>query len=72
MYFFYAHLSSICVSKGDLVNAGQLLGYTGDTGNAAQYGTKISTGAHLHFEVREFDYEDRSKNKGLNGRADPL
>lgn len=37
---FHAHLSSICVKKGDIVNENTLIGYTGTTGN--------STGIHLH------------------------
>jgi len=40
----YAHMSSITVSVGDYVQAGQLLGFVGSTG--------YSTGAHLHFETR--------------------
>lgn len=39
----YAHLSSIVVKVGQTVKEGQLIGYTGDTGNVS--------GAHLHFEV---------------------
>lgn len=39
----YAHMSSITVSTGDYVEAGQLLGFVGSTG--------YSTGAHLHFET---------------------
>lgn len=39
----YAHLSRLCVAQGDTVREGQLIGYTGDTGNVS--------GAHLHFEV---------------------
>ena len=39
----YAHLSSFCVEKGQTVREGQLIGYTGETGNVS--------GAHLHFEV---------------------
>lgn len=39
----YAHLSSILVKNGDTVTEGQLIGYTGETGNIS--------GAHLHFEV---------------------
>ncbi|MBA4494016.1 LysM peptidoglycan-binding domain-containing M23 family metallopeptidase [Paenactinomyces guangxiensis] len=41
---YYAHLSRIRVSKGEIIEAGQALGNMGQTGNA--------TGYHLHFEVR--------------------
>jgi len=40
----YAHQSSLAVSYGDRVSAGEVIGYVGNTG--------LSTGAHLHFEVR--------------------
>jgi LysM repeat protein len=40
----YGHLSSIIVDKGQRVTQGQVIGYSGSTGE--------STGPHLHFEVR--------------------
>ncbi|MFI1281737.1 LysM peptidoglycan-binding domain-containing M23 family metallopeptidase [Streptomyces sp. NPDC020858] len=43
-YSQYAHLSSLSVSAGQSVTAGQSLGLSGSTGN--------STGPHLHFEIR--------------------
>lgn len=43
-YTQYGHLSSIAVSVGQQVMAGQRLGLSGSTGN--------STGPHLHFEAR--------------------
>jgi murein DD-endopeptidase MepM/ murein hydrolase activator NlpD len=44
MYVLYGHLSSIGVSVGQAVSAGQQFGLSGATGNV--------TGPHLHFEVR--------------------
>ena len=43
----YAHLSKLCVAQGETVYEGQLIGYSGDTGNCY--------GAHLHFEVTDSD-----------------
>lgn len=39
----YAHLSSYCVKVGQKVKEGEIIGYSGTTGNVY--------GAHLHFEV---------------------
>ncbi len=40
----YAHCSSICVTTGQQVQAGQVIGYVGHTGRV--------TGSHLHLEVK--------------------
>lgn len=44
----YGHMSSFVVSAGQTVQQGQLLGYSGATGNV--------TGCHLHFEIWEDDF----------------
>ena len=41
----YGHMSEIVAQPGSFVHAGQLIGYVGSSG--------LSTGPHLHFEVRE-------------------
>ena len=50
----YAHCSAVCVSAGQRVEQGEVIGYVGTTGN--------STGNHLHFEVRV----DGQKTDALN------
>lgn len=40
---YYQHLSDISVEVGDVINIGDILGKTGNTG--------VGSGAHLHYEV---------------------
>jgi murein DD-endopeptidase MepM/ murein hydrolase activator NlpD len=42
---YYGHMSAFAISRGEVVQRGQVIGYAGTTG--------YSTGPHVHFEVRE-------------------
>lgn len=48
LYSFYAHLSAVAVTEGQVVRPGQLIGWVGKTTN----GKFPGMGAHLHFEIR--------------------
>jgi murein DD-endopeptidase MepM/ murein hydrolase activator NlpD len=41
----YGHMSQIVAQRGSFVHRGELIGYVGSSG--------LSTGPHLHFEVRQ-------------------
>jgi hypothetical protein len=58
-YTYYAHLASAAVSPGQKVKAGQLIGYSNNTG--------ASTGPHLHFGLK-IDGE----NPAYKGYVDPM
>jgi hypothetical protein len=67
---FYAHLTRYTVKTGDTVKKGQIVGYSGSTGN--------STGPHLHLEIRLKNMSVAnpihaySPNSAFgNGRTDP-
>lgn len=54
LYTCYGHLSQFKVSKGQTVTRGQQIGVTGNTG--------VSSGPHLHFEVRTSSSYDSRVN----------
>ena len=60
-YAQYSHLSSIDVEVGDIVSEGQIIGQSGQSGNAK------NTRPHLHFELRD----ENPVGRGLKGRIDP-
>lgn len=51
-YVLYGHMRALHMLVGQTVKAGDIVGYSGNTGK--------STGAHLHFEIREGVYSSKS------------
>ena len=62
-YAFYAHLRSAMTGNVSVCE-GELIGYTGRSGNARGIPADES---HLHFEIRTL----RHPGRGLKGRIDP-
>ena len=56
------HLDTIDVKEGDIVNAGTVIGKSGNTGGN-------NTGPHLHFEVRELQNEDDKKGNLIDPKS---
>jgi len=55
----FGHLSGFAVNEGDIVTRGSVIGYSG--GAPGMNGAGLSSGPHLHFEVRE-------NNRAVNPR----
>ena len=49
---YYAHMSRKAVNVGDTVSAGDIVGYSGNTGRVSSSSSGPYAGTHLHFEVR--------------------
>lgn len=64
-WVLYAHMSSVSVKIGDVVQIGSQIGRTGNTGNAS---SMRGLDEHLHFEVRLEPWP----GLGLSGRVSPL
>ena len=65
LYAYYAHLSTVQVAAGADVGQGEMIGATGNTGNARSLPARED---HLHFEIRE-----RPRcGLGLAGRISPF
>jgi len=66
VYTLYAHLSKMNVTVGDIVEEGQEIAKSGNTGS--------STGPHLHFGVIRTDHLlpwNKTGSMGVPGREDP-
>ncbi|MFH1736660.1 MAG: M23 family metallopeptidase, partial [Actinomycetota bacterium] len=60
VYSRYLHLNQALVSEGQSVSQGQIIAYSGNTGY-------LTTGAHLHFELYDFNNPNN-----YNGTVNPL
>lgn len=58
---YYGHLSQLVVKRGEQVNKGALLAYSGNTG-------ELTTGPHLHFGMK---FHENDTRNGFKGKVDP-
>ena len=64
-YFLYAHLKTMTVKTGDKVNSGDVIGFSGKSGNASNINS--ASNRHLHFEI--LDKHDTSNYYQMKNRA---
>ena len=64
LFALYSHLSLVSVVRGTKVSQGEVIAYTGNSGNASGMAGEDQ---HLHFEVRT----ELDAGRGLAGRVDP-
>jgi len=67
VWVLYAHLDTVQVKPGDVIEKGQQIGTVGRTCFNRTDPRKLCGGAHLHFEVRSKQYLPTE-----NGRYDPV
>lgn len=65
LYAAYAHLNLFRARHGDVLQRGEIVGYTGDSGNARGMPPEDE---HLHFEIRT----EPRPGTGLGGRLSPM
>jgi len=61
----YLHLSAIYINTGDVVNAGDVIGLSGGTPGSHGAGV-FTTGAHLHFEIDDYNGNAINPHSYLN------
>ncbi|MBU0827693.1 MAG: M23 family metallopeptidase, partial [Gammaproteobacteria bacterium] len=64
LFALYSHLSIVSVARGTKVKQGEVIAYTGTSGNA---NGMTGEDQHLHFEIRD----ELEAGRGLGGRVDP-
>lgn len=63
VYYYYAHLYSYAegIKEGDMVKAGDIIGFVGDTGYSKVEGTVGNFDVHLHFGIYVRDKQGNDK-----------
>lgn len=66
VYYYYAHLYSYAggIKEGDLVKAGDIIGFVGDTGYSKVEGTVGNFDVHLHFGI--YVRDENGNDKAIN------